>query len=86
VDDTQRENRERYLSGWQARMNHPEVDNEQNETRERSMGSGIAFGTALGVAIGGGFGVAFGNLALGMALGIALGVAVGLILATSTPR
>jgi F0F1-type ATP synthase assembly protein I len=80
VSDKHSEIRERYLTGWRARMNHREADDKQRETSERHVGTGIALGAGFGVAIGAGLGAAFGNLALGIGLGICLGTALGIVL------
>jgi hypothetical protein len=83
VDNKQSEARERFLTGWRARMNHHEADDKQKEIREHHLGIGVALGSGLGVAVGAGLGVAFGNLALGIGICICLGVSLGIAIGSA---
>jgi len=78
VDEKQSVTRERYLAGWQERMNRHEVNDRQKAIREHHLGVGVAFGAGFGVAMGASLGGAFGNLAAGVGFGIALGVCLGI--------
>ena len=78
MDKKQSDTRERYLAGWDARMNRHEVDDRQGAVREHHLGVGMALGAGFGVAVGAGLGAAFGNLAAGIGFGIAMGVCLGI--------
>lgn len=80
MDDKPFEPRESALTGWPARMNHREVEDQQREIRERYLGSGVALGSGFGLAIGAGLGAAVGNLAWGIGLGLSVGAGVGIAL------
>lgn len=86
MNDKQSEIRERYLAGWQARMNPHEVGEKEREIRARRLNIGIALGAGIGLAIGAGFGIVIGNLALGIGFGLSLGVAFGLIIGNKQTR
>ena len=72
--------RERFLTGWRARMNNHEGEDKQREIREHYLGVGVALGSGLGVAIGAGLGVAFGNLAWGIGIGLSICTGIGIAL------
>ena len=80
MDDKQTETRERFLTGWRARMHHHDMEDKQREIGEHYLGIGMALGSGLGVAIGAALGVAFGNLAWGIGIGLSVGTGIGIAL------
>lgn len=72
--------RERFLSGWQARMKPHESKEKQRQIREHYLGIGVALGSGLGVAMGAGLGGAFGNLSWGIGFGLCIGTGIGIAL------
>jgi hypothetical protein len=83
VDEKQRDTRERYLAGWDARMNRHEVDDRRRAIREHRLSVGTALGAGFGVAAGAGLGGAFGSLAAGIGFGVAVGVCLGIAVASA---
>jgi hypothetical protein len=83
VNEKQSGHRERYLAGWDARMNHRDVDDRQSAIREHHLGVGVASGAGFGLAIGAGLGGAFGSLAAGIGFGIGLGVCLGIAIGSA---
>ena len=78
--EKQSDSRERYLAGWNARMNPHEVEDKQREIRDHHLGIGVALGSGFGLAIGAGVGVAFGNLSWGIGFGLCIGAGMGIAL------
>ncbi len=78
MDDKQSEIRERFLAGWDARVNPREVNGEQSGIGDRQVGIGMAWGTSLGVVMGATLGVAFGDLAFGIGIGLCVGTGIGI--------
>jgi hypothetical protein len=83
VADNRNEVRQRQLERMETRFSGPEVNDQQNEVRERYLGHGVVWGATLGLAMGAGLGVALGDLAWGIGTGLSVGTGIGIALGTA---